>query len=312
MELKAFQPGQQDCIFHHNNTQTPTENRFLSLLSLKGRTAVVTGAGGGIGFAVVEAFAEAGANVALWYNTSALARTLSKGQQRSQRGKAYQVDLTDEAALNATLDQTVIDLNGRLDIFVSNAGIPWLYGRVIDSPSDQFLHLMNVNLMTSYYAAKAAGKYFERQKLEGTNIKGENLENYNCGGSFIAGTPYGVSKAALTHLAKGLAIEFVKFARVNIVSPAYIDTEMLKVAPDSIRTPWKGRTPMGREGTVNEIKGAYVYLASDASSYATGTEIVIDGGPSTSETGKGIIHVDLIAKSTSASAIFSIPNRLTA
>ncbi|KAK6510201.1 hypothetical protein TWF481_004917 [Arthrobotrys musiformis] len=292
--MEYFQPAQQDCIFQHNNTQPPSETRLFSLLSLKGRTAVVTGAAAGIGFAVVEAFAEAGANVALWYksNQDAVEKAAKVSETYGVACKAYQVDLTDEAALKATLDQSVLDLNGRLDIFVANAGIPWMQGRLIDSSSEDFFNLMNVNLMTAYYSAKAAGKYFERQKLEGTNIKGEKLENYNCGGSFIvtssiaglrqlmpqAATPYGVSKAALTHFAKSIAIEYVKFARVNIVSPGYIATEMLKVAPDPMRIPWKGRTPMGREGAVNEVKGAYVYLASDASSYATGTEIVLDGG----------------------------------
>ncbi|KAK6519558.1 hypothetical protein TWF281_003384 [Arthrobotrys megalospora] len=292
--MEWLQPGQQDGIYQHNNTQPPPQERGLfSLLSLKGRTAIVTGAAKGIGYAIVEAFAEAGANVALWYNSNegAMEKAAKISETYGITCKAYKVDVTDEAALKATLDQSVKDLNGRLDIFVANVGIPWLYGRTIDSPSEQFHHILNVNFASAYYSAKAAGKYFERQKNEGTDINGVKLDNYTTG-SFIvtsstagqrqlvpqAYTPYNATKAALTSFAKGLAIEYIQFARVNIVSPGYVATEALGAAPDPMRLAWKGRTPMGREGSVNEIKGAYVYLASDASSFATGTEIVIDGG----------------------------------
>ncbi|KAF3179295.1 Sorbose reductase sou1 [Orbilia oligospora] len=289
-----FQPGQQDGIFHHNNTEPPAQDRGLfSLLSLKGRTAVVTGAAKGIGYAVVEAFAEAGANVALWYNSNeeAVEKAAKVSEAYGVICKAYKVNVTDETSLKATLDLSVKDLNGRLDIFVANVGIPWLHGRTIDSPSEQFLNILNVNFVSAYYSAKAAGKYFERQKNEGTDLNGANLENYITG-SFIvtsstagkrqlvpqAYAPYNATKAALTHFAKGLAIEYIQFARVNIVSPGYIATEALGAAPDPMRVAWKGRTPMGREGSMNEIKGAYVYLASDSSSFATGTEVVLDGG----------------------------------
>ncbi|KAK6358503.1 hypothetical protein TWF730_007835 [Orbilia blumenaviensis] len=290
--MEWFQPGQQDGIFQHNNTNPPGQDRgVFSLLSLKGRTAVVTGAAKGIGYAVVEAFAEAGANVALWYNSNEEAVERAKKVSETYEGKAYKVDVADEAALKATLDQSVKDLDGRLDVFVANVGIPWLYGRIIDSPSEQFHNILNINFVSAYYSAKAAGKYFERQKKEGTDINGAKLENYTTG-SFIvtssiastrqllpqAYTPYNATKAALTHFAKGLAIEYIQFARVNIISPGYIATEALGGAPDIMRIAWKGLTPMGREGTMSEIKGAYVYLASDASSFATGTEIVLDGG----------------------------------
>ncbi|KAK6504526.1 hypothetical protein TWF481_006467 [Arthrobotrys musiformis] len=287
-------PGQQDCTFQHYNTQTPTkESGIFQSLSLKGRTAIVTGAGAGIGYAVVEAFAEAGANIALWYNSNKLAieKAALISQNYGVTCKAYRVNITDENSVKAAVDEAVSDLNGRLDIFVANSGIPWLNGPIIDSDTKAFQNLFDINFTSVYFAAKIAGSHFRRQKLEGTSLDGKKLENYNQGSFIItasisgirqlmpqAGTPYGVSKAALIHLTKCLAIEWIQFARVNCVSPAYITTEMVEHAPGVMRDPWRGRTPMGREGSVNEVKGAYAYLASDAASYTTGSNLVVDGG----------------------------------
>ncbi|KAF3259056.1 hypothetical protein TWF192_011188 [Orbilia oligospora] len=198
------------------NTQPPPETQITPLLSLKGRTAIVTGAGAGIGFGVVEAFAEAGANIALWYNSNPEAIEKAKKVSKTY-GITYQV---------------VQDLNGRLDIFVANAALYWSHGRLINSSTSDFQEIMNTNLMSTYYAAKAAGKHFQRQKETGTDIFGSKLENFHSG-SFIvtssiasvhqlfpqATTPYCVTKSAVTQLVKGLAVEFVKFARANLVCP---------------------------------------------------------------------------------------------
>ncbi|KAF3287665.1 hypothetical protein TWF970_007375 [Orbilia oligospora] len=285
------------------NTQPPSETQVTSLLSLKGRTAIVTGAGAvdscnvgyisSIGFGVVEAFAEAGANVALWYNSNpeAIEKANKISKTYGITCKAYKVNITDEEATIKTIDQVVQDLNGRLDIFVANAALYWGHGRLINSSTSNFQEIVNTNLMSTYYAAKAAGKHFQRQKETGTDIYGSKLKNFHSG-SFIvtssiasvhqlfpqATTPYCVTKAAVTQFVKGLAVEFVKFARVNLVCPGYVGTELLDPTPGGIRRCWSQMTPMGREGTVSEMKGAFLYLASDAASYTTGAEIFVDGG----------------------------------
>ena len=82
----------------------------------------------------------------------------------------------------------------------------------------------------------------------------------------------------MIHLCKSLAVEWVKFARVNSVSPGYMATEISNFVPPETKRIWHGKIPMGREGEANELKGAYLYLASDASSYTTGADIVVDGG----------------------------------
>lgn len=82
----------------------------------------------------------------------------------------------------------------------------------------------------------------------------------------------------MIHLCKSLAVEWVKFARVNSISPGYVATEISDFIPPETKSIWRSKTPMGRECEPHELKGAYLYLASDASSYTTGTDIVIDGG----------------------------------
>ncbi|KAF3905328.1 hypothetical protein AA313_de0201925 [Arthrobotrys entomopaga] len=286
-----FLPAQQNCVFKHDNTRSPGESKVFSLLSLKGKTAIVSGAGGGIGFAAVEAFAEAGANVALWYNSNKDAPKKADliSTTYGVLCIAYQVDVTDEIAVMTAVERCIKDFNGRLDIFVANAAVPWSYGNIIDSETEMFQTSINTNLTSVYFAAKAAGKHFRRQKAEQANQS--DFDDF-LGGSFIitssmAGlrqllpqtiAPYSMAKAALTHFAKCLAIEWVEFARVNSVSPGYITTGMLDRASDAFRIPWKGRTPMGREGTVDEVKAAYLYLASNASSFTTGSDLVVDGG----------------------------------
>jgi sorbose reductase len=94
-------------------------------------------------------------------------------------------------------------------------------------------------------------------------------------------TSYNVAKAGCIHLARSLANEWRDFARVNSISPGYIDTGLSDFIDPKTQELWRSMIPMGRNGDAKELKGAYVYLASDASSYTTGADIVIDGGYTT-------------------------------
>ncbi len=91
-------------------------------------------------------------------------------------------------------------------------------------------------------------------------------------------TSYNVAKAGCIHMAKSLANEWRDFARVNSISPGYIDTGLSDFVDQDTQKLWKSMIPMGRDGDAKELKGAYVYLISDASTYTTGTDILIDGG----------------------------------
>ncbi|KAJ4125035.1 Sorbose reductase sou1 [Fusarium equiseti] len=279
--------------FVHDNNRVVDGGSILKRFSLQGKTVIITGAAAGIGFSIAEAYAETGANIALWYRTS------NKAQERAEElskkynvtVKAYQVDMRDAEAVEKAVDQSVQDLNGRLDIFVANAGIPWTKGPMVDGPIEHYRDVVQTNLDGTYYCAKAAAKHWRRQKVEGTDLNGQPLANYTSG-SFIATASmsggivnipqlqaaYNAAKAGVIHLIKSLAVEWARFARANAISPGYIITEISNFVDQETKDIWKDKIPMGREGEPHELQGAYLFLASDASTYATGANFIIDGG----------------------------------
>ncbi|KAL8704539.1 MAG: hypothetical protein Q9201_002313 [Fulgogasparrea decipioides] len=286
-------PAMRGGLFTHHNTVAPIEERVLSLLSLKGKTAIVTGAGAGIGLGVAQGFAEAGANVAIWYhsNKEAITRAEEIEKKYGVKCKAYQVDVTEDTKVQKAIDDIVREFNGRLDIFVANAGIPWTQGPMLDGDNSHYRKVVATDLDSTFYCAKYAGQHWRRQKKEGKTIDGKPLEGFSYG-KFIATASmsghivnipqlqaaYNAAKAGIIHLVKSLAVEWVQFARANTVSPGYMATEISDFIPPETKSIWKDKIPMGREGQVHELKGAYLFLASDASSYTTGMDIICDGG----------------------------------
>ncbi|KAK3939548.1 hypothetical protein QBC46DRAFT_409073 [Diplogelasinospora grovesii] len=286
--------GMKDGKFPHGSTVPPQTDRVMPLFSLKGKTAIVTGAAAGIGYAVAQGLAEAGANVAIWYNSNKIA--LDKAAELEKtfgvKCKAYQVDVTSYDAVQSAVDEIVKEFNGRLDIFVANSGIPWVEGPMLDGSLEHYKNVVTTNLDGTFNCARAAGLHWRRQKKEGTTIHGTKLDDSYTYGSFIATASmsghianipqlqaaYNASKAGVIHLCKSLAIEWVGFARANSVSPGYINTDISQFCSPEIKSVWLDKIPMGREGEVNELKGAYLYLASDASSYTTGSDLIVDGG----------------------------------
>ncbi|KAH8432222.1 Sorbose reductase sou1 [Aspergillus melleus] len=283
----------QNGHFVHNNTTAPEPSGLLSLFSLKGKTAIITGAGAGIGLAVAQGLAEAGANVALWYNTNDKCheRAAEIAAKYGVQAKAYKVNTTDPAAVESAVNTCAKDLNGRLDILIANAGVPWTKGPMVDGPLDHYSQVVDINLNSTFYCAKYAAAHWRRQKEEGTDLNGNPLTNFTYG-SFVATasmsghivnfpqlqSAYNAAKSGVIHLCKSLAVEWVRYARANSVSPGYIVTEISNFVPQETKDIWKDKIPMGREGEVGELKGAYLYLASDASSYTTGADLVVDGG----------------------------------
>ncbi|KAJ9422016.1 oxidoreductase [Fusarium oxysporum f. sp. lycopersici 4287] len=263
--------------FVHDNKRVVDGGSILKRFSLQGKTAIITGAAAGIGLSIAEAYAEVGANIAIWYRTS------SKAEERAEEiskkynvsVKAYQVDMRDAEAVEKAIDQSVKDLNGPM----------------VDGPLDHYRDVVQTNLDGTYYCAKVAAKHWRRQKVEGTDINGQPLTNYTSG-SFIAtasmsgsivNTPqlqaaYNAAKAGVIHLIKSLAVEWARYARANAISPGYIITEISNFVPQETKDIWKDKIPLGREGEPHELQGAYLFLASDASTYATGANFVIDGG----------------------------------
>jgi len=272
--------------FRHGNTEAPTAKLVMPLFSLKGKTAIISGAGAGIGLAVARGYAEAGANVAIWYhsNKDALKRAEDIEKEFGVKCRAYQVDVRNAQAVDEAIISQVKEFNNRLDIFVANAGIPWTQGPMIGGELEHYQNVMKIDVDGVWYCARTAARIWREQKksqLEGFTY-GKFIATASMSGH-IANIPqlqtaYNAAKANVRHMVQGLAVEWVQFARANSISPGYIATEISKFVPPETKDIWRDKIPMGREGEPIELVGAYLYLASDASSYTTGTDIIVDGG----------------------------------
>ncbi|KAK9449154.1 uncharacterized protein V1518DRAFT_417288 [Limtongia smithiae] len=252
----------------------------LDMFSLKGKVASVTGSSSGIGLAVAIAFAQAGADVALWYsgNDTAVGKAAEIASTYGVKCRAYKCSVTDRAEVEETINAIYSDFGG-LDIQVANAGVAWTAGSLIDADVDgdaQWAKVVDVDLNGVYYTAKYTGRIFKQQGHGSLIITGSmsghivNIPQNQA--------PYNAAKAAVIHLARSLAIEWAGFARVNSISPGYITTEITAHLSSETKQDWWKLIPMGREGLTTELVGAYLYLASSASTYTTGTDIIIDGG----------------------------------
>lgn len=242
---------------------------------MKGKVTVVNGASDGIGYAVAEAMAEAGGDVALWYNTNDAA--VQKAEHLSKtcgiKAKAYQVNVTDAAAVEKAVAEVAKDF-GRMDVMVANAGAGNSKG-LLEMSLDEYKSLMSVNVDGVVHCAKYAGALF---KSQGTG----NLIITSSMSAHIVNIPkdqpvYNATKAFVSHLGKSLAREWRDFARVNVVSPGFFDTKM-GAGGSAVQHEAYRMAVLGRQGHVKEIKGLYLYFASGASTYTTGSDVLIDGG----------------------------------
>ncbi|KAF4920929.1 putative NADP-dependent mannitol dehydrogenase [Colletotrichum viniferum] len=251
-----------------------TPSNVLEQLKVTGKVIVVTGAADGIGYAVSEAMAEAGGNVALWYNSNDAAIQKSKDLASTHNVKtsAYKVDVSDSNQVQETIAKVLQDF-GKIDVFIANAGMA-ISKPILEQTLDEYRKQMSVNVDGIVYCSKYAGEVFHRQGF-GNLIITSSMSGH------IVNVPvdqpvYNATKAYVTHFGKSLAREWREFARVNIVSPGFFDTKM-GAGPLALQEAYR-MAALGRQGHTKEIKGLYLYLASDASTYMTGSDVIIDGG----------------------------------
>ncbi|KAJ5100429.1 oxidoreductase [Penicillium angulare] len=261
-------------LYQPPNVNTPV----LSQFSLKGKIAAVTGGARGIGLEVVRGLAEAGADVAVIYSTSSdCVDTAAKiAAETGVRVAAYKSDVTSRSEIAQTINQIAEEFgNGRLDIVIANAGTCTNRPN-LEYDEDSWARDNRVNYDGVMWTAQAAGKIFKRQG------KGNFIITASVSAILInipqTQVAYNASKAAAVHLAKGLAVEWADFARVNCISPGFIMTKMLTQQPPELFEKWMSMIPGGRICDPAELKSAYVFLASDACCYMTGANLVIDGG----------------------------------
>jgi 3-oxoacyl-[acyl-carrier protein] reductase len=245
---------------------------------LSGRVALVTGAGVGIGRAVALALGSAGATVGVHYHTSAAeaeetARLLA---DRGARAHLLQADLTRADQAQAVVDQLVAEA-GRLDILVNNAGSPLARARIEDCPADLWRRAFDVNVHSAFYVTQRAIPHL-RAGGHGSIVNNLTLSIHTSGGAGGTG-PYAVAKGALQVFTRTLAREVAPQVRVNSIVPGVIETRHHEQfsTPEKVEE-YRRQTPLGRNGTADEVAQAVLFLASDAASFITGALLDVNGG----------------------------------
>jgi NAD(P)-dependent dehydrogenase (short-subunit alcohol dehydrogenase family) len=248
----------------------------LDLFSLRGRTALVTGAGRGIGYAYAKALGEAGANVAcVDLDPTTAQRTAAEIESLGVRSLAIECDVTKKAQVQAMV-ASVVEAFGQLDVAVNNAGIA-RGGPAEELSEESWDAVLDVNLKSVFLCCQAEarvmlprgyGKIVNTASMSGTIVnRPQNQSNYNA------------AKAGVVHLTKSCAAEWAsRGVRVNCISPGHTITPMTVRVSDEWKSIWRGNTPMGRLGDPADLVGALIYLASPASDYATGLDLIVDGG----------------------------------
>ncbi|MCM8815841.1 MAG: glucose 1-dehydrogenase [Candidatus Omnitrophica bacterium] len=244
---------------------------------LSGKVALVTGSGTGIGKAIALCLARNGAAVGIHYRTSQkeAEQVLEEVKKTGSDGILVQADLTDEKQANLTVDRVVSEF-GRLDILVNNAGSPVKRSRIEDCPVELWKNVFDVNITSAFMITKRAIPHLRNTK-NGAIVNIISL-SVQTGGANGAGA-YASAKGALLVFTRTLVRELAPEIRANAVIPGVIETHHHEIfsTPERMQQ-YKKETPMGRNGTPEEVAGAVLYLVSDAASFTTGAIIDINGG----------------------------------
>jgi len=253
---------------------------ILDLFKLDGKKAVVTGASGGIGYAVAIALAQAGADVIVHYhsNKKPTDELIEIIRNYSRNCFSVQADVSDYSEVNQ-MASLIEEKWGGVDILFNNAGI----GLTVDpekSTKEQWTKVIDTNLNGLFYCAQAFGKIMIKNG-------GGSIINTGSMSADIINRPeevsYSVSKAGVHNMTKGLAACWAKYnIRVNAIAPGYIATEMslpeMRNRPEWVERYWLDWTPQRRVADPKELAGLVIYLASDAASFVTGSIMTVDGG----------------------------------
>lgn len=248
-------------------------------MDLTGRVALVTGSGQGIGLAIATQLAKNGADIVVAeYNPETGKQAVAAIEELGRKALFVQVDVRSMDSVQAMADKAVEHF-GQIDILVNNAGIV-TNTPAEDTPQDVWTNIMDVNINGVFWCSQVVGRLMlERQQGVIVNIASMSGVVVNKPQPQAA---YNVSKAAVIMMTKSLAAEWAsRGIRVNSVSPGYIGTELVKnvlAQSDEWRRIWHEMTPMGCIGEPSDVAHAVAYLASDAAKYATGTNLVVDGG----------------------------------
>ena len=247
-----------------------------TVFSLKDKVVLFTGATGGIGSAICEAYAKAGASLALCdMDADILAKLENKILSDGGKASSFMLDLTKMENIKDCVNK-VIQAYGKIDVLFNCAGINKREG-FLDVEENVYDRIMQINLKGLYFITQEVAKHM-RKAGKGNII---NMASHNSVGMLGGCSVYGATKSALTALTRSMAVEWAKFGiRANAIAPGHILTPLTTVTWEhKTRSVYlKERIAMERPGMPEEIVGVAILLASDASSYLSGMMIHVDGG----------------------------------
>ncbi len=242
-------------------------------MDLKGKTAIVTGAGQGIGLEVCRRLIDSGANVVLNDIDPQLAADAAIGL-KSKVGKCidFPGDSSDLEVIRNMVKKAVSEY-GQLDIVIANAGIT-LFGDFLTYSKESFFKVMEINLGGSFFLAQAAANQMKEQGKGGSILLMSSVTGHQAHKNLAA---YAMSKAALEMMAKNLVLELSPLKiNINTIAPGATLTERTLQDPDYVKV-WQRLTPMGRPASVSDIAAAALFLVSDEAKHITGQSLIIEG-----------------------------------
>jgi len=250
---------------------------FLPSFQLDGKTAVVTGAGRGIGRALAIGLAEAGADVALLSRTEEdLKGTAAAIEGLGRQALVLPTDVTDREQVHMAITN-VKSKWGKIDILVNNAGMN-IRSRALEVTDDEWQTIMDTNLKSAFMMSQEAGKVMKEQESGGKII---NIASVAGQVALRTGVVYASTKAALMQMTKVLAMEWGQYGiNVNAIGPWYFKTPLTEklLSDEAYVNDILSVTPLKRIGELPELVGPAVFLSSDAGNYVTGQTLFVDGG----------------------------------
>lgn len=248
------------------------------LFNLKGKTAIVTGGGRGLGEQIATVYAEAGANVVVCSRNEEACQKVSESLKEKGVGSlAFKCDVSNEEDINHVVNETMKEF-GRIDILVNNSGISW-GAPALEMPVDKWDKVMDINLKAVFLFSKAVGKIMKEQRsgkiINIASVAGLGGQDTR----MMDAIGYSTSKGAVIAFTRDLAVKLAPYnVHVNAIAPGFFPTKMTNALLDHVGEFILERTPAGRFGSDLDMMGPALFLASSASDYVFGHILSVDGG----------------------------------